>query len=581
MNDDKWARSQVPIYSKLGLPLFVVLISALSVLYCHHAGILNLHYDGVARLNIARRVLDHVVPHYSHLGTVWLPLPQCLMLPLVQNDFLWYSGLAGSLISALAFCTACACLYELSTTLHNSTDAGALTAWAFALNPNILYLQSTPLSEMLYVALFLAALLSLLRYNTSLSRRALAASAAAVLLASLTRYDGWALAPLVASNIFAVCVRRRRGFRKSIAEALVFLLPVASGIAGWLLYNRIAFGSPFAFLTGPHATRNNINRIVAEAGLSAYPPFQSSVKAVEYYLEAVRLAAGSWVVVAGFAGFLYLAWRHRLSPKAWILWLCFLVPPSFYIANMVQGTGIIYVPGLPPHGILNVRYTSLFLPALCLCLPSALELLHRIAAGAATAGAEQDSNRPLLRKYAWSLRLLLFAGLLLSGSWKVLSGREGVAFYHEAWVNGFERRQADFGAAAFLREKYDGKRILMDLGHHGIIPQQARVPLIQFLSEVTDWGSALARPSSFVQWIVVQEGDGASRLNWEDVNEQFDKVFTAESPFEAPLRIYKKKGPGTQFQDLRDEQALSDPGRGYSSTNLLNSFDCSSRPACS
>ena len=108
--------------------------------------------------------LDHPVPHYSHLGTVWLPLQHLLLLPFVQNDFLWSTGLAGSIVSALAFCAACYCLFELSRLLHGSEWAGVLSAAAFVVNPNILYLQSTPLGEMLYIALFLAALLALVKF---------------------------------------------------------------------------------------------------------------------------------------------------------------------------------------------------------------------------------------------------------------------------------------------------------------------------------------------------------------------------------------------------------------------------------
>lgn len=548
MNEDKWkmindklARSHVSVYSKLGLPLFVVLISALSVLCCYHAGILNLHYDGVARLNIARRVFDHPVPHYSHLGTIWLPLHHLLLLPLVQNDFLWSSGLAGSLVSAVAFCAGCACLYGLSSRLNDNSGAGMLSVCAFALNPNTLYLQSTPLSEMLYVALFLGALLGLLLYSASLSPLDLAASMAAVLFASLTRYDGWLLVPLGASIVFAACVRRRRNLNQSLAQALVFLLPAASGIGSWLMYNKHVFSSPFAFLRGPYATQHNIERIVAEAGMSAYPPFHSPAEAVHYYAEAVRLTIGSGVGLAGLLGFLLLAWHLRFGPRAWILWLCFLAPPLFYIANMVRGTGIIYVPALPPYGILNVRYTSLFLPALCLCLPAVLDLLSDVIVRAIRHWPGREQVRVLLRKHGVNaIRRCFLASLVISGTWQMLSGKEGVAFFHEAWVNGFERKQADYRAAAFLKANYDGKRILMDLGQHGIIPQQARIPLIQFVSEATAWDSALARPGTFVHWIVVQDDDGASRLNWEHVHKQFEKVFATESPLEKPLRIFRK-----------------------------------------
>jgi hypothetical protein len=123
-----------------------------------------------------------------------------------------------------------------------------------------------------------------------------------------------------------------------------------------------------------------------------------------------------------------------------------------------------------------------------------------------------------------------------------MRGTSGVAFVHEAYVNGFERRQTDYQAAAFFRNHYDGQRILMDLGQHGIIPQQARIPLINLVNEATNWESALARPSLFVGWIVVQEGDGVWKfpVSQEDLEGQFEKVFEATGPFEKPLRVYRR-----------------------------------------
>ena len=38
-------------------------------------------------------------PGLAQLGNVWLPLPHLLMAPFAQNDFLWRTGLAGTLTS--------------------------------------------------------------------------------------------------------------------------------------------------------------------------------------------------------------------------------------------------------------------------------------------------------------------------------------------------------------------------------------------------------------------------------------------------------------------------------------------------
>jgi len=517
--------------------LFFGLASAAAVVCCYASGILNLHYDGVARLNIARRVLDHPVPHFSHFGTVWLPLQQLLLLPFVQNDFLWSTGLAGSIVSALAFCAACYCLFELSCLLHGSEWAGVLSAAAFVVNPNILYLQATPLGEMLYIALFLAALLALVKFAEQVSVPSAVACGGCVLLASLTRYDGWLLAPLGPGFVLTAIFCDHRSVRQSALAIAVYSIVATSGIAAWLAYNHLAFSNTLVFLTGEYATHRKISRIVEEAGLQTYPPQGNLLKAVAYYVEAARLGAGDMLLIAGVLGFFtVLWWRSWKNPALWSGILCFLLPPAFYIVNMVHGSGIIFVPSLPPRGILNVRYTALFIPGLCLFLPGivntlvhAARRLGRLDWLSGVTGAKCGVGA-------------ILAILLASGIRQLMLGVPGVAFVQEAYVNGFERKQTDYQAAGFFRVHYDGQPILIDLGQHGIIPQQARIRLIKLVNEATAWESALARPSLFVGWIVEQEGDGVWKfpVNKQDLREQFEQVFEATSPFEKPLRVYRR-----------------------------------------
>jgi len=517
--------------------LFFGLVSVAAVLFCYGSGILNLHYDGVARLNIARRVLDHPVPHYSHLGTVWLPLQHLLLLPFVQNDYLWSTGLAGSIVSALAFCAACYCLFELSRLLHGSEWAGVLSAAAFVVNPNILYLQATPLGEMLYLGLFLAALLALVKFAEETSVASAVACGGCVLLASLTRYDGWLLAPLGAVLVLTATLYEHGTIRQSALAITVYSVIATSGIAGWLVYNQATLGDPLAFLRGEYATHRNIGRIVAESGLVHYAPLGDPLTAMAYYVEAVRLSAGDLLSIAGGLGFFtVLWWRSWKSPALQSGILCFLLPPTFYIVNMVRGSGIIFVPSLPPYGILNVRYTALFIPGLCLFLPGIVNTLVYVARGGGRLGWLSGATGA-----KWGVGAIL-AVLFLSGTLQVLHGVRGVAFVQEAYVNGFERKQTDYQAAAFFRAHYDGQRILIDLGQHGIIPQKARIRLTNLVNEATAWESALAKPSLSVGWIVEQEGDGVWKfpVNRQDLEDQFEKVLEVTGPFEKPLRIYRR-----------------------------------------
>ena len=106
--------------------------------------------DAVAHLHIARRVFDCHQPRLSQLGSVWLPLPHILMLPFVQVYSWWANGIAGIIPSALAYLAACAGIYRLARRWLRPS-AAALALAFFALNPNLLYLQTTAMTEPLFV----------------------------------------------------------------------------------------------------------------------------------------------------------------------------------------------------------------------------------------------------------------------------------------------------------------------------------------------------------------------------------------------------------------------------------------------
>ncbi len=105
-------------------------------------------------LGIARRILDSHNPGLVQLGGVWLPLPHLLMLPFVQQMGWWQNGLAGAWPSLLCYIAGVAGFYRL--TRHLLMPRWAVVATAFyALNPNLLYLATTAMTEPLFLALLI------------------------------------------------------------------------------------------------------------------------------------------------------------------------------------------------------------------------------------------------------------------------------------------------------------------------------------------------------------------------------------------------------------------------------------------
>lgn len=108
-----WRRSQARVRSQAraegrdwslwmaALVAAIVGLVALSYSYTHH--LVLTYSDAGSHLNIARRVLDSRNPGIAQLGTVWLPVPHILMQPFIQNDFLWHTGLAGSIVGFICY----------------------------------------------------------------------------------------------------------------------------------------------------------------------------------------------------------------------------------------------------------------------------------------------------------------------------------------------------------------------------------------------------------------------------------------------------------------------------------------------
>lgn len=577
-------QKKIPIIFWSLLPAWSLLV----LLVCFRAGITNRHYDGVAHLNIARRVLDHPQPQLKLLGTVWLPLQHLLLLPLVQIDWFWETGLAGSLISAVSFWAAAFFLYRLSAHFLRSSFLCWITVCLFVLNPNLLYLQTTSLGEVLYLALILGFFCDLASFVDSLQWHNLLRGSIFVALATLTRYDAWFLAVFGGVIILWVGWRRHFEFGFLFRRALAYGLLAASGIMSWFFYNAWALQDLTAFAKGEYATQTRIGRILAEAGLSQYPPYHNPVLAWNYYWEAVRISSGSILLWMGILGFLFFLPR-QFNTNRWLIGgLLFLFPPAFYIYNLLRGTGIIYVPALPPFGILNVRYTALFLPALCLMAPITLQwlcersrtFLH--SKNSFIAGIHVSSPAFLER----SLGILILLLGISQYAQMCLAGRDGIPYYQEAYMNGWERKKAEFLVAAYLKSHYDGKPVLMDVSEHGIIPQQTGIHLIQFINETVFglWDEGLAEPSHFADWVIVQKDDSCWKTleKSQDLKEHFKLVFQAETPLERAILVFRKLTPpvGTLLRDyyfparakiLGGSIHLSLPGMrgGISSTSIL------------
>jgi len=240
----------VIIADRRGLvPWFAALAAAIAgvaawVIY-FRAGLVLSHYDAKAHLVVARRVFDNLTPGWQQIGAVWLPLPHLVNLLPTQIDWFYRTGIAASAISIASF-TVCAWATTRLVLAVTGSSAGAIAAAAtLVLNPNLLYLQATPMTEPLLIGLSAVVVLRL--YEWARDDRDDVPIGLGVAMAALawTRYEGWAVTGI--AWVAAVYATWRKGHPATTVLRRASRLALWPGMAVvlFLINSRITVGSWF------------------------------------------------------------------------------------------------------------------------------------------------------------------------------------------------------------------------------------------------------------------------------------------------------------------------------------------------
>ena len=206
------------------------------------------HYDAKAHLVVARRIFDSLTPSWEQIGAVWLPLPHLLNAIPVQIDYFYRTGAFAIAISIASFAITTAGVSAIVRSLTGSRTGAFLAASLFALNPNVLYLQSTPMTEPLLFALTSLVVLQLIEWAKSETPRARGVVGWTIVAACLTRYEAW---PIAGAGIVAAAYFKWRRGLPGIAviheAARLTVYPVATVI----FFMGMSFASTGAwFVTG-------------------------------------------------------------------------------------------------------------------------------------------------------------------------------------------------------------------------------------------------------------------------------------------------------------------------------------------
>ncbi|MFN7919601.1 MAG: hypothetical protein U0Q16_05865 [Bryobacteraceae bacterium] len=486
----------------------------MALAWFHARGYLLYYGDAASHLGIGRRLWDSRTPGYEQIGTVWLPLPHWILALFTHVEAWWRSGLAGGIPSAAAEAAAAVFLFAALRNLF----ASALAAWTgfllFLLNPNALYLGSTPMTEPYFALAFLATL-----YCATLpGRGAAVAGGIAACAGTLVRYDGWFVIPF-----FGAWWLWRHGWR----AALIFVSIATAGPLYWLAHNRFYFGDALEFFRGPYSAR-------AIQGRASYPGEHDWLTAIRYFSAAANLVAGAPLAWIGAAGAVAAAIRRQ-----WLIVLLAL-PPVFYVLSMYAAGNPIFVPHLWPNSHYNTRYGLAALPLVC------------VGAAAIVGMAPAKHSR-------WVATAILAVS---QGFWAVRPGSETWICWKESDINSKARREWVSKAAAFLRENYREGDILTSLSDLVSVFREAGIPLRQTIHEGNSvfWLAEAYRPKLFLRapWVVAMAGD---RVHTAVVNTRwphYDVVARIEVKGAPVVEIFRR---GSQVPDepAAQEEGEHDP----------------------
>ncbi|MGA2077480.1 MAG: glycosyltransferase family 39 protein [Terriglobia bacterium] len=499
----------------------IAAITLAALYFFYSRGLTNIYGDAIAHMEGARRIFDSLTPGYSEIGTVWLPLFHLFVAPLATSDFLWRTGLAGSIVSCAAFAGTAWILYRFGSALNEGRAAGLLALAVFLLSPNLLYLASTPLTEPLAIFWSVLAVYELFRYQQSGRMANLIVSAGAACLGTLTRYEEWYVLPFAA---LFVLLARRQYWQLRVRHALIFSLIAGAGPALWLLHNAYRFANPMEFYNGPFSAQAIYAHQLATTAFP-YPTDGKLLLSAQYYVEDLKLVFGVWPLELAALGL--VAWIvNRPAWEKGSSALLFLVPLPFYVNALAYAAIPLYAPTLFPFSYYNLRYGAEMIPALALFTGFLLP-------------------RSLPPRWRNGL-LAFFVALLVFESCALFSGgAERLVVAREGMLNTPCRSERQQAIIRVLRSRYDGGRVLVAAGKWPCVFPEVG---IHFRNTVSDsnreyWRELRTDASKFVEWIIRGDGDPVDDLMraYPQAFAKFELVEKDSFSKEGSVEIYRKK----------------------------------------
>jgi hypothetical protein len=348
----------------------------------------------------------------------------------------------------------------------------------FAANLNVLYLQSTAMTEILFLGTMTAGCYYLFLWSKEQSILSLVKAALWIMLSTLVRYDGWFLLAY-AALIVTLITWKERGYKVSEGVTVLFLTLAVFGVVLWFGWNLAIFKDPLYFALGPFSARAQQNVLEEAGNLPTKGNWLLSFQAYFYsfFYNSVTLTAFLGLIAAIYFWLdSRIAWRVKLATSS------LLTPLAFNILALWAGFSVLFIQGVFGNTWFNVRYGIMLMPALAVFLGYWVEKMKHLRG--------------------------VVIGLFCFVAFFAFANQDAVSI-DDARVGSSQKNVSEVADYLEKNTKNESGFILISAASHDAIIFSSNLPMKRFIHEGTGayWQSATTSPDRWARWIVMRTYD--------------------------------------------------------------------------
>lgn len=464
--------------------------------------------DGWSRLNISRRVVDSLTPGIAQIGGVWLPFPQILISPFSAVDALYYRGIAAAFVSSPAFILGGYFLYRILRTISKSRGVATTGAVLYATNTNLLYLQTTAMSEPLFLCALLGCVYYFFKYVKKEGNpvQTLVLSGFWAFVASFTRYEGFLLVMMLVFFVFIASWVKTKRYRSAEGTTLIVGTVAMLGIIIWNVYSWAIFGDPLNWAkiySGKKAVVSTVIAVPSDFYGVAQDKGKILIVFKNLYLSIFQMSNFLLIPITAFsaAGLLifFIVNKKRKKHLSVLIILLLLFSPSlFMILSGVEGGSLMRGPDIN-FGVLfntayftlseyNIRYGILTFPFLI-----------------------------VLSGFVFS-RTNFLKGAFIGVTFLIsLSGFIPEPNLNYSFPRHYEEvaKTADTSFYTWFNQNYDGGLVLVSVIANDPVVYNLKIPYKNYIYEGTGqyWKKAIKEPSRLARWVLMKSGNKVTSVS--------------------------------------------------------------------